>query len=50
MTQCNLLNAKLSNSQCNKLKSRIKNGTEITLSLSSSGIGESNNFPHKLSK
>ena len=30
MTQYNTLNVKLSNSQLNKLKSGIKNGTEIT--------------------
>ena len=51
MTQCNSLNVKLSNSQFNKLKSAIKNGTEVTLNLSSSLIGNSNdetNFPHKL--
>ena len=29
MTQYNTLNVKLSNSQINKLKSRIKNGTEV---------------------
>ena len=31
MTQYNTLNVKLSNSQLNKFKSEIKNGTEITL-------------------
>ena len=35
MTQHNTLNVKLSNSQLNKLKSGIKNGTEVTLNLSS---------------
>ena len=30
MTQCNFLNVKLSNSQLNKLKLRIKNGIEVT--------------------
>ena len=30
MTQYNALNVKLSNSQINKLKSGIKNGTEVT--------------------
>ena len=30
MTQYNTLNVKLSNSQLNKLKSGIKNGTEVT--------------------
>ena len=51
MTQYNTLNEKLSNSQLNKLKSGIKNGTEVTLKLSSNIIGDSNvenNFPHKL--
>ena len=51
MTQYNMLNVKLSNSQFNKLKSAIKNGIEITLHLSSNLIGNSNdetNFPHKL--
>ena len=41
----------MSNSQLNKLKSAIKNGTEVTLNLSSTLIGNSNdetNFPHKL--
>ena len=31
MTQCNSLNAKLSNSQLNKLKSEMKNETEVVL-------------------
>ena len=31
MTQYNTLNLKLSNSQLNKLKLGIKNGTEVTL-------------------
>ena len=35
MTQYNCLNVKLSNSQLNKLKSGIKNGTQVTLNLSS---------------
>ena len=34
MTQCNTLNAKFSNLQLNKLKSVMKNGTEVTLNLS----------------
>ena len=49
MTQCNALNVKLSNSQLNKLKSGIKNNTEVTLKLSSNVFGNSNdknNFPH----
>ena len=44
-------NIKLSNSQLNKLKSRIKNGTEVTLKISSNVLGDSNdenNFPHNL--
>ena len=39
------------NSQLNKLKSEIKNGTEITLNLSSNLIRNFNNeinFPHKI--
>ena len=51
MTQCNSLNVKLSNSQLNKLKSAIKNETEVVLRLSPNMIGDSNdeiNFPHKL--
>ena len=51
MTQYNTLNVKLSNSQLNKLKSGIKNGTEVTLKLSSNVVGDSNdenNFPNKL--
>ena len=50
MTQYNTLNVKLSNPQLNKLKSAIKNGTEVTLNLSSNLIGSSNDetiFPHK---
>ena len=49
MTQCNSLNGKLSNSQLNKLKSAIKNETEVVLRFSSNRIGDNvNNFPHKL--
>ena len=51
MTQYNTLNLKLSNSQLNKLKSGMKNGTEVSLKLSSNVTGDSNNdnnFPHKL--
>ena len=51
MTQYNTLNVKLSNSKLNKLKSGIKNGTEVTLNISSKVVGDSNdenNFPHKL--
>ena len=51
MTQYNTLNVRLSNLQLNKLKSGIKNGTEVTLKLSSNVVGNSHdktNFPHKL--
>ena len=34
MTHCNSFNVKLSNSQLNKLKSAIKNETEVVLRLS----------------
>ena len=48
MTQYNSLNVKLSNSQLNKLKSAIKNETEVVLRLSSNMIGDNEtNFPHK---
>ena len=33
MTQYSTLNVKLSSSQLNKLKSGIKNGTEVTLKI-----------------
>ena len=42
---------KSSNSQLNKLKSGIKNDTEVTLKISSNVVGDSNdenNFSHKL--
>ena len=52
MSQYNTLNVKLSNSQLNKLKSAIKNGTEVILNLFFSNlIGNFNgetNFEHKL--
>ena len=49
MTQYNSLNVKLSNSQLNKLKSAIKNETDVVLRLSSNMIGDNeNSFPHKL--
>ena len=51
MTQCNSLNVTLPNSQLNKLKSAIKNGTDVVLRLSSNMVGNSDNgakFPHKL--
>ena len=51
MTQYNSLNVKLSNLQLNKLKSAIKNGTDVVLRLSSNIVGnldDQDNFPHKL--
>ena len=51
MTQYNSLTIKLSNSQLNKLKSTIKEITDVVLRLSSNMIGNSNdktNFPHEL--
>ena len=51
MTQYNSLNIKLSNSELNKLKSAIKNETDVDLRFSSNMIGNSNdktNFPHEL--
>ena len=51
MTQYNSLSVKLSNSQLNKLRSPIKNQTDVALRLSSNMIGKSDdetNFPHKL--
>ena len=49
MKQYNSLNVRLSNSQVNKLKSAIKNETEVVLSLSSVMISDNEtNFPHKL--
>ena len=60
MTQYNTLNVKLSHSQLNKLKSAIKNNTEVTLKISSNVVGGSNdeynlphkfhNFPHELAR
>ena len=41
----------MSTSQLNKFKSGIKNGTEVTLKISSNVVGDSNdenNFLHKL--
>ena len=41
MTQCNFLNVKLSNAQLSKLKSAIKNETDVVLRLESIMIGNS---------
>ena len=47
MAHNNSLNVKLSNSQLNKLKSAIKNETEVVLRLSSNMVGDDEtNFPH----
>ena len=51
MIQYNTLNVNLSNSQLNKLKSGIKNGTKVTLNSSSNLIRNCNdetNFSHIL--
>ena len=51
MTQYNSLNVKLSNSQLNKLKSAIKNETDVVIRLSPNMIGDSNdiaNFMYEL--
>ena len=49
MTQYNSLNVKLSNSQLNKLKSAIKNESELVLRLSSNMIdNKETNLPHEL--
>ena len=52
MTQYNSVNIKLSNFRRNKLKSGIKNCTNLALNLASNVIGDSNdeiNFLHKFS-
>ena len=51
MAQYNTLNVKLTNSQLNKLNCAVKNGTEVTLNLSSKvvrDLNDENNFPYKL--
>ena len=51
MTQYNSLNVKLSNSQLSKLKSSIKNETDVVLRISSNMVSNSNdntNFLHEL--
>ena len=51
MTQYNSLNVKLSNSKLNKLKSSIKNETDVVLRISSNMVCNSNdntNFRHEL--
>ena len=51
MIQYSSLNVKLSNSQLSKLKSAMKNETDVVIRLSSNMAGNSNdntNFPHEL--
>ena len=49
MTQYNSLNVKLLNSKLNKLKSAIKNETEVVFRLSSNMIGDNKKkFPQKV--
>ena len=51
MTQYSSLNVKLSNSQLSKLKSAIKNETDVVLRISSNMVGNSNDnisFPDEL--
>ena len=51
MTPHNTSKVKLSYQQLNKLKSGTKNGTEVTLKISSNVVGDSideNNFQHEL--
>ena len=51
MTQYNALNTKILNSQLNKLKSTIKNETEVVLRVSPNMIGDSSdktNFTYEL--
>ena len=49
MTQYNSLNVTLLKSQLNKLKSAIKNESEVVLRLSSNMIGNNEtNFPHEI--
>ena len=50
ISQCDILNVKLPNLQINKLKSEIKNRTEVTLKILSNVVGNSNdenNFTNK---
>ena len=51
MTQYNSSNVKLSNSRLSKLKSSIKNETDVVLRISSNMVSNSNdntNFSHEL--
>ena len=44
MAQYNTLNVKLSNSQLNRLKSRIKNSTEVTFKILLNVLDDSNDW------
>ena len=44
----NQVNARLSQSQINKLKNAIKNKTSVTLRLSRNALGSGEDFPHEL--
>ena len=48
MVEYNKVNAKLSDSQLNKLKSAVKNQTGVSLRMNIKMFGE-NNLPHELS-
>ena len=51
MTEYNSVNVQLSNSQLNKLKTAVKNETDVVIRISPHMIGDSNdkgNFPHEL--
>ena len=48
MTQYSTLNVKLSNSQLDKLKSGIKNGTTVTLKISLKFVDDSNDGHFKV--
>ena len=51
MTQYNSLDVKLPSSQLNKLKSSIKNETDVVLRISSNmvvNLNDNTNFPHEL--
>ena len=47
MTQYNSLNVKLSNLQLNKLKSAVKNGTNVILRFMIDNSDDESNFSHK---
>ena len=45
MVECNKVNARISDSQLNKLKSAVKNKTEVNLRMNNK-IFNGNNLPH----